>query len=198
MACEKAMVKCNHPKATIRDKFKDSMRKRTVKPFIIVTSLSLISRQFSGTAAVRPHIVSILNAHGIAFEANFMTVLLGLIGIFGGVCVMSTVKVLGKRKIYLLSSIGSLLSCFGLSNVKFCFYALWCFICFRFLGIYGFLFFPPSCTSPNSNIDSNHIQELSGKWGYFLLGLFLINYFFFAYGFSTIPTNLLSEIYPYR
>lgn len=124
VACEKAKVKCNHPKATIRDKFKDSMRKRTVKPFIIVTSLSLISRQFSGTAALRPYIVSILNAHGIAFEANFMTVLLGLIGIFGGVCVMSTVKVLGKRKIYLLSSIGSLLSCFGLSNVKFCFYAL--------------------------------------------------------------------------
>lgn len=65
---------------------------------------------------MRPYIVPILNAYGIPFGANFTTVLLGVLGIFAGICIMSTVKMLGKRKIYLFSLVGSFLSCFGLSN----------------------------------------------------------------------------------
>lgn len=113
--CEKSGIKCVHPPSTVIDKFKDMTRKRTLKPFFLVAIMFLFM-QFSGMFAMRPYIVLVLNAHGIALDANFTTVILGLLGILANVVNVFTIRILRKRRTYLISMVGSFLSCFGLSK----------------------------------------------------------------------------------
>lgn len=111
--CEKFNIKCIHPPPTLFDICKDIIRKRTMKPLLLITILFLVM-QFSGMFAMRPYIVPILNAHGIAFDANFTTVILGVLGILANIVNVFTIRFLGKRRIYLWSMIGNFISCFGL------------------------------------------------------------------------------------
>lgn len=114
--CEKSGANCDHPSPTLLDKFKDMTKKRSLKPFTLVTILFLLM-QFSGMFAMRPYIVPIVNAHGISFDANVLTIILGVIGIFANVFIVFTVRKLGKRKIYLYSMVGNFISSFGLSEL---------------------------------------------------------------------------------
>lgn len=113
--CEKAGSKCDHASPTLFDKFKDMTRKRTLKPFILITILFLFM-QFSGMFAMRPYIVQIISVHGISLDANFTTILLGILGILANVFIVFTIRTLGKRRIYLWSMIGNFVSSFGLSE----------------------------------------------------------------------------------
>ncbi|XP_031639275.1 facilitated trehalose transporter Tret1-like [Contarinia nasturtii] len=177
--CEKSGQKCNHPPPTLFDKLKDITRKRTLKPFSIISILFLLM-QFSGMFAMRPYIVPILNAHGIAFSANFITVMLGVLGILANICIALTVRTIGKRRIYLYSMVGNFVSCFGLS-------------------IYGWVFFPRGWTSVGTNdSDLESIRESVGVYNYFALAMFLIMQFCISIGVSSIPYFLQGEIFPFK
>lgn len=97
------------------EKLKDITRKRTLKPFFLVTFQFFIV-QFCGIFAMRPFIVQILEAHGIPWDANKTTVVLGLLGILANAVLLMTVKIWGKRNIYLWSMVFTVVSCFGLSK----------------------------------------------------------------------------------
>lgn len=114
--CRKQKMKCSHPAPTICDKLKDITRKRTLKPFIMITILYFLM-EFSGMFVMRPYLVQILNAYGIPVRTNLITVYLGLIGVVSNICLLFIVKLLGKRRIYLISMIGTILSCFGLCEL---------------------------------------------------------------------------------
>lgn len=116
--CEKSSTKCHHPPPTLFNKLKDTTRKRTLKPLFLITILFFVM-QFSGMFAMRPYIVPILNAHGIAFDANFTTIILGVLGILANIFIVFTIRILGKRTIYLWSMVGNFISCFGLSEFFF-------------------------------------------------------------------------------
>lgn len=113
--CEKSGSKCDHPPPTVLDKFKDMTRKRTLKPFLLVSMLFLFM-QFSAMFVMRPYFVLVLNAHGIALDANLTTVILGILGVLANFVNIFIVRILGKRRIYLYAMIGSFLGCFGLSK----------------------------------------------------------------------------------
>lgn len=113
--CQKQMIKCSHSGPSLYDKIKDMTRKRTLKPFVLITILYILM-EFSGMFVMRPYIVQILNAYGIPLDANLTTVFLGLLGVAANLCLLATVKFFGKRKIYLCSMIGTVLSCFALSK----------------------------------------------------------------------------------
>lgn len=115
MECEKQEIKCEHPPPSLLDKCKDMTRKRTLKPFVLV-SILFVLMQFSGMFATRPFIVSILISFGINFDANFVTVILGAIGILANFCILFSVRLLGKRNIYLYSMLGNFITCFGLGK----------------------------------------------------------------------------------
>lgn len=115
VSCEKLAVKCGHPPPTFWEKMKDLTRKRTLKPFILITFQCFIM-QFCGIFAMRPYIVQILNAYGVPMDANVTTVILGLLGIIANIGLLLMVKRFGKRNIYLYSMFGTFISCFGLSE----------------------------------------------------------------------------------
>ncbi|XP_055301619.1 facilitated trehalose transporter Tret1-like isoform X2 [Sitodiplosis mosellana] len=115
--CVQSGSKCDHPPPTLFEKFKDIFQKRTMKPFLLVTIL-FVMMQFSGMFAMRPYIVPILNAHGIALDANVTTVILGVLGVLANVILIFTIRILGKRRIYLWSMVGNFVSCFGLKSLE--------------------------------------------------------------------------------
>lgn len=121
-SCEKSGNKCNHAPPNLLDKFKDMTKKRTLKPFILVTILFLLM-QFSGMFAMRPYIVQIINVHGISLDANFTTIVMGVLGILANVFIVFTIQALGKRKIYLYSMVGNFIGSFGLSECFFFFFS---------------------------------------------------------------------------
>lgn len=119
--CEKSGKKCDHPLPTLCTKLRDTTRKRTLKPLLLVTILFLLM-QFSGMFAMRPYILPILNAHGICFDASFTTIILGVLGVFANIFIVFTIRTFGKRKLYLYAMIGNFISCFGLSEFYFVFH----------------------------------------------------------------------------
>lgn len=111
--CLKSNIKCQHPAPTLIDKFKDMTRKRSLKPFFLVT-MACAFMQFTAMFAMRPYIIPILSAFGILLDANLTTTIIGAIGLLANVILTMFVRFLGKRRIYLWSNIGTFLTCFGL------------------------------------------------------------------------------------
>lgn len=128
-SCVKASATCTHPPPTLVDKFKDMTKKRTLKPFALVTFLFLLM-QFTAMFAMRPYIVQVLKAHGILLDANLTTTIIAVIGILANVCIVLFIRSMGKRRIYLYSMIGNFLTCFGLSKfyIKFWGHKKWFYL----------------------------------------------------------------------
>lgn len=126
-SCAKSSTKCSHPPPKLVDKFKDMTKKRTLKPFALVTILFLLM-QFTAMFAMRPYIVQILSAHGISLDANVTTTIIGVIGILANVCIVLFIRSMGKRRIYLYSMVGNFLTCFGLCKIHPCFVSLFIFL----------------------------------------------------------------------
>lgn len=113
--CTKANVKCTHPSPTTTQKLQELLRKRNLKPFVLLSIAFMIS-QFSGVFAMRPYIVQILKSYGIPISPNRATVFLGVTGICGTLTCVCIVKWVGKRRLYLASSVGLCLSIIGLGK----------------------------------------------------------------------------------
>lgn len=113
--CQKYAKICAHTAPTLYEKLKDILRKRTIKPFILITSLYILM-EFCGMFAMRPFIVQVLNSYGVPIRANVTALCLGLIGLVANVTLVFTMKLLGKRKIYLISMAGNVVCCFGLGK----------------------------------------------------------------------------------
>lgn len=73
VACQKGSVKCLHPPANVREKFKELSRKRTLRPFAIIMFCFAIS-QLSGMTSIRPYMVQIFKAYAMPIDANWATV----------------------------------------------------------------------------------------------------------------------------
>lgn len=116
--CIKTGSACSHPPPTLLDKFRDMTRKRTLKPFTLITILFFLI-QFSAMFAMRPYIVQVLSAHGISLDANLTTTIIGVIGILANVFIVLFIRSMGKRRIYLYSMVGNFATCFGLCENHF-------------------------------------------------------------------------------
>lgn len=103
--------------STWAQKLGDVTRKRTLKPFVLIVVLCFMM-QFSAVFAMRPYLVPILNAHGIALDANLVTVVFGVLGLIANLLIVTCVRWLGKRAIYLHSMAAYCLSCFGLGALQ--------------------------------------------------------------------------------
>lgn len=118
--CAKKSIECDH-KRGIRDKVKQLKHIRILKPLILVIALQFFL-QFSPINTWRPYIIQIFNAYTVQWDASFATIVLSSLGFAARICVLPMIKVLGKRKLYLMSTAATFLSCFGLC--KFCFHFL--------------------------------------------------------------------------
>lgn len=67
---------------------------------------------------MRPFMVQILETYGVPISASNTTVFLGLLGIVANIVLLLTVRLLGKRRIYLWSMTGAIFSCFSLGKIE--------------------------------------------------------------------------------
>lgn len=125
-ACRKADLVCTHPPAGWRATCHQLFRRGTVRPFVLIMVAFLLT-QFSGLSAVRPFMVQIFQTFAVPLDANWATVMVALVNISGNVVCMCTLKAVGKRKLYLFSLVGCLVSCFGIGQSVYS-YLIWnCF-----------------------------------------------------------------------
>lgn len=174
IACQKADVRCPHPPADLREKVRELMRKRTLRPFVLIIVCFTIT-QFSGLTSMRPYMVQIFEAYGVPIDPNWATVGVGLIGLLANIVCMGVVKVIGKRKLYFFSLAGAALSCFSL-----CFYA------------------HNTLPASWSSFDKHSRTELHGNDGYFAMVMFFSLAFFTSVGLAPMPWILLSEMFPFK
>lgn len=114
-ACQKQAIKCSHPSPNYWKNIKATLQKRTLKPFILCIALEIFL-QFSALLATRPYIIQIFKAYGIPLDANLAAVYMTIASNISCLCLIIVIKLLGKRKLYLGSSIFCMLTCIGLSK----------------------------------------------------------------------------------
>lgn len=73
IACDKRGIDCTHPPSTFVEKCRDLMRKRVLKPTIMMVLIS-ISSQMAGLSSMRPYLVLIFQAYGVPMDANWANV----------------------------------------------------------------------------------------------------------------------------
>lgn len=179
IACQKAGKPCPHPPADLREKVRELLRKRTLRPFALIIACFTIT-QFSGLTSIRPYLVQIFDAYAVPIDANWATVGVGLMGLLANIVCMSVVKVIGKRKLYFFSLVGAALSCFAL-----CFYA------------HNTL--PPGWSTFDKHTGADRLHAGDGSEdGYFAMMMFFSLAFFTSVGLGSMPWILLSEVFPFK
>ncbi|XP_031634375.1 facilitated trehalose transporter Tret1-like [Contarinia nasturtii] len=181
--CSKSAVKCQHPKPTFLDKIKELNRKRSLKPFILISCLHFFY-EFCAIIVWQPYIIQVIKAFGVPLNANLTLLINAGLGMPASILLISTVKKLGRRFLYITSSSIVTLCSFG-------------------LGIYGYVFCPPGWSSFQDNpeeapIKYNYIRSVVGDYGYLALALILVMQFATKIGVSGLPHIYVSEVFPLK
>lgn len=71
--CQKGKLTCSHPPPTIVDLLKELIRKRTLKPFVLVMICFAIS-QFTGATPMRPYMIQLFQTYRVPIDPNWATV----------------------------------------------------------------------------------------------------------------------------
>lgn len=114
VSCAKQSMDCPHPKPLFLNKLKELTRKRNLKPFTVIISLNFFM-EFS-LSVWRFYIIQVLNAFGMPMDAKILATFLSSVNIAGSFFFLLSVKTIGKRRLYLYSSVVAVLCSFGLSE----------------------------------------------------------------------------------
>lgn len=172
--CQKQQIKCTHKHSTASELLTEMMRKRTLKPFLIVLVMFAFC-QFSGLSGMRPYLVQIFDSYNVPVDSNWCTVLIGICGFVANILCMCIIKPLGKRKLALFSMVGVCVSIVSLS-------------------IYSYFVLPPGWTSFDK-----HEQKLDDHgMGYIPMIFIFILAFSTSLGMLPVPWMLLSEVFPFK
>lgn len=197
-------IDCGHKPVSVWGKFGDLIQKRTIKPFILIVLLFLIM-QFTGMMVMRPYYVQILDAHGVSVSSSLLISIFGVLGILANICIMLSIRMLGKRKIYLYSMVLNCISSFGMSksndvidDVSIILLTFFHNTRRRSTGIYGFYFLPLGWLSTSDSSAIQHARDSIGNYGYVAVVLFVIMHFCVSVGISSIPYFLLGEVFPFK
>lgn len=115
--CEKQNEICQHPPPTMQQKIRDLFRRRTLRPFVLISCLFFFAA-FCGLSPYRPYLVQILFFYQSPIDPNEVIVHLGYTGLFSNILLIFTIRALGKRSIYLWTMAFIVLSLFGLGMLK--------------------------------------------------------------------------------
>lgn len=172
-ACNRRNIAvCSHSRSSFANRVSELFTKATLKPFLIVTIVSMFGH-FSGVTAIRQYYVQIYETYDVPMNAKTATVLAGFIGLFGNIFLLLVLKKVGKRLVCLISFVGM-----GACGVA--------------LGLYALNVFPVGQTSfGNTGI----VRD--GK-GLLPLVIFFTYAFLFNFGVNAVPWMLLSEIFPFK
>lgn len=172
--CQKSDSKCTHKSGSSQELWKELFRKRTLKPFILVLTMFLFC-QFSGLVGMRPYFVQIFQAFSVPIDASMATVVIGVLGFAANIACTCLIKVLGKRKLALISMLGT---CVSISA----------------LAVYSYIALPPGLTSFEKHVE----QDSNNNLGLIPLILIYTLAFFTSFGLIPVPWMLLSEVFPFK
>lgn len=173
VACQKSESKCTH-KTSTAELLKELLRKRTLKPFMLVITMFLFC-QFSGLSAMRPYLVQIFQTYSIPIDSSWATVMIGVLGFAANISCTCLIKPLGKRKIALISMLGTC-------------------ICVTSLAIYSYQVLP----SGTNSFQKHAVQPESNPLGYIPLACIYGLAYFTSFGLMPVPWMLLSEVFPFK
>lgn len=174
--CIKQDMKCVHPLPTMREKFSDIKRKRTLKPFAIVALLFILA-QFSGILSMSPFMVQIFKAYESPIPPDQAVAIMSFVNNLATVIFMVAVRFTGKRRFYLAM----------LSGI---------FMCSAVLSVYGFVYLPSGFMSFDQRVESFQLENPNI---HYVPLICLILWSCFSYcGFLGMPWMLLSEIFPFK
>lgn len=172
--CQKSDSKCTHKASSSSELWKELFRKRTLKPFALVITMFLFC-QFSGLTGMRPYLVQIFQAFSVPIDASWATVVIGILGFVANIACTCLIKTIGKRKLALISMLGTCVSITA-------------------LAIYAYKVLPPGLTSFEKHVAKDPTNSL----GYVPLILIYAVAFFTSFGLIPVPWMLLSEVFPFK
>lgn len=115
-SCTEHAMPCQHSKSSkFYDKILQLRHKHVLKPFILV-ALLYFTMEVSVTMLWRPYVIQVIKAYGIPLDANLMATILSGCSIAGNCCFLLGVGVFGKRRLYLISGVLTVLCCTALST----------------------------------------------------------------------------------
>lgn len=100
--CQKLGLKCEHPKPTIVEKFKQVVRQKSLKPlFIILMCFFFSVATIMNT--MRPYFIQIFEKYHMVIDPSLMMIIVGVVAFFGNITAVVGIRIVGKRKIALTS-----------------------------------------------------------------------------------------------
>ncbi|KAJ9579588.1 hypothetical protein L9F63_004773, partial [Diploptera punctata] len=89
---------------------KELLKPPTLRPLMLVIPYFFLY-QLGGMASIRPYMVHVFREFGLDDVAEWITVGSAVIGIIGGICLVTTIDWLGKRFLSLVSFLGNGVAC---------------------------------------------------------------------------------------
>lgn len=173
--CIKQNLKCSHPSPNLCSKMGDLKQRQTFRPFLIVMALFFIS-SFGGIVAMTPFSVQIFRAYQSPIAPDKMAAAMSFATALGNVGFLCLLRFTGKRRLYLTTLSGMLLSAIV--------------VC-----IYGWIYLP----SGYNSFDKLPEFSLPNESLSYIPLVFILTWSFLAYcGVSSLPWQLVSEVYPYK
>lgn len=178
--CIKQCQKCTHPPPTLIEKYGELMRKRTLKPFVIVMLLFFLA-DFSGSLSMKPFFVQIFQAYESPVAPDRAAAVMSFLDNIANLTYMSLVRYTGKRRLYLTV----------ISGV---------FLCSFIISCYGFIYLPWGIVSFNqTNSTVPFTSHLENKNLSYIPLICLWLWSFFSYcGFIAMPWVLLAELFSFK
>uniref|UniRef100_A0A6M2DHG4 Putative permease of the major facilitator superfamily protein n=1 Tax=Xenopsylla cheopis TaxID=163159 RepID=A0A6M2DHG4_XENCH len=162
--------------AETRRTMKAALRRTTLRPALLVLGF-FVFHQFNGLHMFRPYMVQVVRALGIPLDAHWATVVVSVVGLVGNIACMIMIKLLGKRKLAMISMLGCALSAL-------------------LIGTWAKIALQPWARSTDSQLPPELGQYQESAW--MPLVLFIGLAFFMSVGVSPIPWIMLSEVFPYQ
>lgn len=177
--CTKQSLKCVHPSPTLFQKYKELLRYRTLKPFVIVMLLFFLA-DFSGSLSMKPFIVQIFKAYESPIAPDRAAAVMTFLDNVANLTYMSLVRFTGKRRLYLTVITGV-------------------FLCSLIVSGYGFIYLPSGMVSFDHTNDTQQVSHLENPHLAYIPMICLWLWSFFSYcGFIAMPWVLLAELFSFK
>lgn len=103
---------CEHSKRYM-DKAKDLLCTKAFRPLVLITFLFFVV-QLNASAAIRPFLIQVFQTFGVPMDGNWATVVIGLMDLLSSCVCILTVKLIGKRNLFVYSVAISCICCTAL------------------------------------------------------------------------------------
>lgn len=113
--CQQLAIECKHLKSSYLANIKSLAHKRIQKPFLLCVLMEIFM-QFSALLSMRPYIIQIFKAHGIQLDASLVAVYMSIVSNASCLCLVFVIKIVGKRRLFLGSSMTCAILCFALGE----------------------------------------------------------------------------------